>query len=139
MTKEKDQEINSMVQSSTMLLSFEGWIKYVEGFSRGLQTTKTVDAREVFDCVGEIMEYMKSLKGQIMELLLHCESVLEKEEIVDSKIVELEEQTRELIQENQNLAITNEKLENENIELKKALEQLAETMKEKQNGKVQKL
>jgi len=139
MTKEKDQELNSIVQSSTMLLTFEGWIKYVEGFSRGLQTTKTVDAREVFDCVGEIMEYMKTLKSQLMELLIHCESVLEKEEEVDSKIVELEEQTRELIQENQDLAIQNEKLENENSELKRALEQLAETMKENANGKVQKL
>ena len=139
MGKGKDNELNGMVQSSAMLLSFEGWIKYVEGFSRGLQTTKTVDAREVFDCVGEIMEYMKTLKSQLMELLIHCESVLEKEEEVDSKIVELEEQTKELIQENQDLAIQNEKLENENSELKRALEQLAETMKENANGKVQKL
>ena len=139
MAKEKDQEMNSMVQSSTMLLSFEGWIKYVEGFSRGLQTTKTVDAREVFDCIGEIMEYMKSLKGQIMDLLMYCESVLEKEEVVNSKIVELEENTKALVEENKDLALKNEKLENENSDLKKALEQLAETMKEKQNGKVQKL
>ena len=136
MVKGKDQEINSMVQSSTMLLSFEGWIKYIEGFSRGLQSTKTVDSSLVFDCICEIMEYMKSIKGQMTDLLVYCESVLEKEEIVNSKIMELEEQTKDLIEENKDLSIKNEKLENENKELKQALEKLAETMKEKQNGKV---
>ena len=70
-----------MVQSSTMLLSFEGWIKYIEGFSRGLQSTKTVDSSMVFDCICEIMEYMKSIKGQMTDLLIHCESILEQEEI----------------------------------------------------------
>ena len=139
MTKEKDQEINSMVQSSTMLLSFEGWIKYIEGFSRGLQSTKTVDSSMVFDCICEIMEYMKSTKGQMTDLLIHCESILEQEEIANSRIEELGEQTKLLIEENQSLSIKNDKLENENRELKQALEKLAETMKEKQNGKVQKL
>jgi len=136
MTKEKEQDINSMVQSSTMLLSFEGWIKYIEGFSRGLQTTKTVDAAQVFDCVAEIMEYMKTLKGQIMDLLMYCESVLEKEDVCNSNISSFEEQVKELIEENKELSIKNEKLETENAELKQALEKLAETMKEKQNGKM---
>lgn len=120
-----------MVQFSTMLLSFEGWIKYIEGFSRGLQTTKTVDASEVFDCVAEIMEYMKMLKGQITDLLLHCESVLEQEELCNNKINSFETQTKELIEENQKLAVTNEQLEKENTELKQALESLAKNIKRK--------
>ena len=82
MEKQQETELTNMVQSSAMLLTFEGWIKYIEGFSRGLQTTKTVDATQVFDCVGEIMEYMKQLKGQIVDLFVHCEEVLEKEEVV---------------------------------------------------------
>ena len=41
MEKQQETELTNMVQSSAMLLTFEGWIKYIEGFSRGLQTTKT--------------------------------------------------------------------------------------------------
>ena len=58
MGKKEENEYSSIVNSNNMLLSFEGWIKYIEGFSRGLQTTKTVDAMTVFDCIGEIMEYL---------------------------------------------------------------------------------
>ena len=44
---EKEQ-YSSMVNHNSMLLSFEGWIKYIEGFSRGLQTTKTVFQESLF-------------------------------------------------------------------------------------------
>lgn len=134
MENNNEQELNSIVQSNTMLLSFEGWIKYIEGFSRGLQTTKTVDAVTVFDCIAEIMEYMKTLKTQIIGLLTYCEDVLEKEDICNSKIEKLEKQTSELIEENKELAQQNEQLTKENEELKVAVEKLVEMTKEKSNG-----
>lgn len=122
MGKGKEDELNGMVQSSAMLLSFEGWIKYIEGFSRGLQTTKTVDALQVFDCVGEIMEYMKTLKSQLVDLLLHCEDVLEKYETSETNINSLKQQIKELMEENK-------KFENENKLLLKQNEEMQEALK----------
>lgn len=90
---ENQEELySSMVNHNSMLLKFEGWIKYIEGFSRGLQTTKTVDAASVLDCVGEIMEYMKTLKQDILDLLQHCENILEEHD-------ELLEQNKLLIEQ----------------------------------------
>ena len=136
------KDLDNIVLNSTMLLSFEGWIKYIEGFSRGLQTTKTVDATEVFDCVSEIMEYMKTLKNQIYDLLGHCEEVLEKEDTCNQKINDLEVNINCLVEENKQLTIDNEQLINEKENLKEENEQLKETlrelalkMKEKNNGR----
>ena len=82
---------NSLYFSLTASLMFY-YIKYIEGFSRGLQTTKTVDAGSVLDCVGEIMEYMKTLKGDILDLLQHCENIMEQHD-------EVMEQNKVLLQE----------------------------------------
>ena len=120
MGKKEENEYSSIVNSNNMLLSFEGWIKYIEGFSRGLQTTKTVDAMTVFDCIGEIMEYMKSLKNQLVTLLTHCEDVLEQEEICNTKISSLEKQITHLIDENKSLQTQNDQLFQENNQLKEA-------------------
>lgn len=139
MEKDNNEEYNSMVNTNTMLLSFEGWIKYIEGFSRGLQTTKTVDAGTVFDCIGEIMEYMKSLKGQIVDLLLHCEEILETKEKCDGKIKKFEKDLQELIAENTDLTSQNDALQQElgkvteeNNKLRQAIKMIEE--KEKKNG-----
>jgi predicted nucleic acid-binding Zn-ribbon protein len=122
-----------------MLLYFEGWIKYIEGFSRGLQTTKTVDAGMVFDCVGEIMEYMKQLKGQICQLLIHCEQQLIDAELKDTQSVQLQQQCEKLLQENEQLKdnintfsenIT--QLKDENDKLRQAIT----ILKEKADGKM---
>lgn len=134
MEEQNNIDVNSMVQSSTMLLTFEGWIKYIEGFSRGLQTTKTVDASQVFDCVGEIMEYMKTLKGQLMNLLIHCEDVLTQEEDKENQLQKQEKQIQKLLEENKQLTEQNEQLQNENNELKTALEKIV--LKEKQDGQM---
>ena len=93
---EKEQYSN-MVNHNSMLLCFEGWIKYIEGFSRGLQTTKTVDAGEVFTCVGEIMDYMKTLRKDLLSILQHCEEILEKNEEIEEENSQLKHQL-ELIQ-----------------------------------------
>lgn len=82
--KEKEQEsYSSMVNANTMLLSFEGWIKYIEGFTKGLSSTKQVDSTIVLDCVGEILEYMNTLRNQLYNLLVHCEDILEKNETLE--------------------------------------------------------
>jgi predicted nuclease with TOPRIM domain len=139
MEKLSNEEHNSMVNTNTMLLSFEGWIKYIEGFSRGLQTTKTVDAGMVFDCVGEIMEYMKQLKGQICQLLIHCEQQLIDAELKDTQASQLQQQCEKLLQENEQLKdnintfsenIT--QLKDENDKLRQAIT----ILKEKADGKM---
>lgn len=137
MGKKEDEEYSSMVNSNQMLLSFEGWIKYIEGFSRGLQTTKTVDAVTVFDCIGEIMEYMKSLKGQIITLLLHCEECLELEEQCDKRIGSFENQIKDLIESNKSLEEHNTELLEENEKLSIENEKLKQAiilLEEKKNG-----
>lgn len=139
MEKLSNEEHNSMVNTNTMLLSFEGWIKYIEGFSRGLQTTKTVDAGMVFDCVGEIMEYMKQLKGQICQLLMYCEQQLIDAELKDTHSTQLQQQCEKLSQENEQLkdnintfseSIT--QLKDENDKLRQAIT----ILKEKADGKM---
>jgi peptidoglycan hydrolase CwlO-like protein len=139
MEKINNEDYNSMVNTNTMLLSFEGWIKYIEGFSRGLQTTKTVDASQVFDCVGEIMEYMKTLKGQICGLLLHCEQILQDCEQEQQQYQEQIQQLEQINNENtalmnkiQDLQQCNQALEEENNKLKQALT----ILKEKTDGKM---
>jgi len=88
--EEKEQESYScMVNNNTILLSFEGWIKYIEGFTRGLQTTKTVDSCSVMDCVGEVLEYMKTLRRHLTLLLQHAEQVLEQNELLQEEVDEL--------------------------------------------------
>ena len=90
--KEDKEQYASMVNHNAMLLCFEGWIKYIEGFSRGLQTTKTVDAGEVFTCVGEIMDYMKTLRKDVLTILQHCEDILEKNEELEIEHSQLKQQ-----------------------------------------------
>lgn len=88
-TQEKYAE---MVNHNTILLKFGGWIQYIEGLARGLEAAKSVDPTSVLECVGEIMEYMKTLKTDIMDILTYCEEVLEKQE-------ETEEINKELVQQ----------------------------------------
>lgn len=81
--KEKEQEqeeYSSIVNANSMLLSFEGWVKFIEGFTKGISSTKTVESVVVLDCIGEILEYMTQLRGQLYNLLIHCEKVLEEDE-----------------------------------------------------------
>ena len=93
MKKEKEQkeEYASIVNNNAILLSFEGWVKYVEGFTRGISSNKTVEAKLVLDCIGEILEYMQTLRKNLSALLNHCESVLEKQEILEEENNKLKE------------------------------------------------
>lgn len=93
------EEYSNMVNHNTILLGFEGWVKYIEGFSRGLQTAKTVSAESVLECVGEIMEYMKTLRKDIMDILTYCEDILDKNEELEELNQQLNQQL-ELVQNN---------------------------------------
>ena len=77
---DKQELYAEMVNHNTILLKFGGWIQYIEGLARGLETAKSIDPSSVLECIGEIMEYMKTLKRDIMDILAYCETVLEKEE-----------------------------------------------------------
>ena len=87
--KQQQEEYSSMVNGNTILLSFEGWIKFIEGFTKGISTTKTVEASAVLDCVGEILEYMQTLRGNLFKLLEHCELALERSELLEQENLEL--------------------------------------------------
>lgn len=82
MDKEKSniEEYSKMVNGNTILLRLEGWIKYIEGFTKGLETTDKVSSMAVLNCVGEILEYMTSFKTELITLLLYCEGILEENE-----------------------------------------------------------
>lgn len=87
MDKDQDEQEQycSMVNGNTILLSLEGWIKYIEGFTKGLQTTDKVSSTAVLDCVGEILEYMTGFKNQLISLLLHCEKILQENDNLKEK------------------------------------------------------
>lgn len=89
MAKEKTDDYSTMVNNNAILLSFEGWVKYVEGFSRGIGSSKTVESSLVLDCVGEILEYMQTLRKKLSALLTHCESILEQNELLQHENQEL--------------------------------------------------
>jgi hypothetical protein len=85
----QQEQYSSMVNSNSILLSFEGWIKYIEGFVRGLQTTEKVNSSVVMSCIGEILEFMTQLRLQIQNILLHCEDILEENEKITKENEEL--------------------------------------------------
>ena len=90
--KEQEQEeYSSMVNANSMLLGFEGWIKYIEGFTKCLSSTKTVDSNVMMDCVGEILEYMNTLRQSLYKLLVHCETILEEQETLQKENQELKQ------------------------------------------------
>ena len=90
--QQTQEEYSEMVNSNTILLSFEGWIKYIEGFVRGIQTTDKVSSNVVMDCIGEVLEFMTQLRIQIQDILNYCEEVLEKNELLEQENEELRKQ-----------------------------------------------
>ena len=89
MAKDKgieQEEYSKMVNGNTILLGLECWIKYIEGFVKGLQTTDKVSSNAVLDCVCEILEYMHQFKNQIVSLFDYCEQVLEENEKLKAEL-----------------------------------------------------
>lgn len=93
MEKQQEQlteEYSRMVNGNTILLHLEGWIKYVEGFIKGLQTTEKVSAAAVMDCVGEILEFMTTFKTQTIRLFEYCENILQENEQLKKQLNQLQ-------------------------------------------------
>ena len=88
----KNEEYSKMVLNNTILLSLEGWIKYVEGFTKGLQTTDKVRSSAVLDCVGEILEYMTQFKVDILKLFNYCEHILTENQQLKEQLKQYQEQ-----------------------------------------------
>lgn len=84
--KDTNEDYSKMVNNNAILLNFEGWIKYIEGFNKGLQTTDKVSSSAVLDCIGEILEYMTTFKNQLLALLLHCEQILQENEELKNEL-----------------------------------------------------
>lgn len=78
--EEQQEQYSNMVNSNTILLSFECWLKYIEGFTKGLEATDKVNSILVLDCIGEIMEGMRNIKQDVTHILQHCEMILEENE-----------------------------------------------------------
>ena len=83
------EEYSKTINGNTILLSLEGWIKYIQGFIKGLQTTDTVNTSAVLECINEIFEYMISFRKQLMTLFIHCEEILQENEKLKKQIEEL--------------------------------------------------
>lgn len=105
------------INGNSLLLSLEGFIKYIEGLNKGIQSAASVNPQVVTECIGEVLEYMVIMKKDLRAVLLTCEDILNHNEDLEKKL-EMYEQT-----------ISD--LEAENAELDVALAKLrAETAKE---------
>ena len=94
MRKEKKEteklQDSSVILNNDMLLSLEGWLKYIEGFTKGIQSAEKVNSSLVLDCIGEILDYMVKLKMDLRCLLVYCEEILkENEELKSSELLAL--------------------------------------------------
>ena len=91
--KEKGKEglqDSSIILNNEMLLSLEGWLKYIEGFTKGIQSAEKVNSSLVLDCIGEILDYMVKLKVDLRSLLIYCEKILvENEELKKEEVLSL--------------------------------------------------
>lgn len=73
------------IMSNEMLLSLEGWLKYMEGFTKGIGSSEKVSSSLVLECITEVLEYMTVLKKDLRVLLFHCEGILRENEQLKSE------------------------------------------------------
>ena len=89
MGKEKKEidklQDSSVILNNDMLLSLEGWLKFIEGFTKGIQSAEKVNSSLVLDCIGEILDYMVKLKVDLRGLLVYCEEILKENEELKAK------------------------------------------------------
>lgn len=97
------EEESKAINGNNLLLSLEGFIKYIEGLNKGIQAAASVNPQIVTDCIGEVLEYLVTAKNQFKTVLLACEEVLTENENLKEKL--------------QQQSVTIEKLEQENTEL----------------------
>lgn len=90
MKKNNNTNESNILFENSILLSLECWTKYVEGFTKGLQTSEKVNSASVLDCIGEVLEFMTSFKKQLLDLFTYCESILEENEKLKQLLKEKE-------------------------------------------------
>lgn len=90
MKKNNNTNESNILFENSILLSLECWTKYVEGFTKGLQTSEKVNSAAVLDCIGEVLEFMTSFKKQLLDLFTYCESILEENEKLKQLLKEKE-------------------------------------------------
>lgn len=85
-----------VITGEEIILSFEQWLKFIEGFLRGIESSSTLSSAVVLDCIGEIMEYMRNAKCSVSQLFSHCEAVLRDNESLTTEIEELKQENEDL-------------------------------------------
>lgn len=88
--KKNSTDESNILFSNNILLLLECWTKYIEGFTKGLQTSEKVNSASVLDCIGEVLEFMTSFKKQLLDLFTYCESILEENEKLKELLKEKE-------------------------------------------------
>ena len=85
-----------VITGEEIILSFEQWLKFIEGFLKGIESSSTLSSPVVLDCIGEIMEYMRNAKCSISQLFSHCEQVLQENDKLQEEIQQLKEENEQL-------------------------------------------
>lgn len=93
---DKKEEESKVINGNVILLSFEGFIKYIEGLNRGIQAASSVNSQVVTECIGEVLEYLTTSKNDIKALLLACEEVLKENETLTEMVATLKKEQTEL-------------------------------------------
>lgn len=106
--KEKESKA---INGNSLLLSLEGFIKYIEGLNKGIQAAASVNPQIVTECIGEVLEYMVVMKNDLKSVLLVCEDILEQDETLKDKLTKAEQTIEDLEAENTELDITIAKLQ----------------------------
>lgn len=91
MSEEKEIKYDNTILENPILLQFEGFIKFISGFLRGIESVEKVNSSVVVDCMGEMLEFLNSSKEDIMKLFKHCETVLAENESLLEEVKQLHE------------------------------------------------
>lgn len=107
------EEESKAINGNSLLLSLEGFIKFVEGLNRGIQSASSINPQIVLESIGEVLEYLVTTKTHLRILLTAFDGILEQKEQLQKRVDELEQQVIELEAENTQMDITIAKLEAE--------------------------
>lgn len=89
-------EESQAIYGNSLLLAFEGFIKYIEGLNKGLQSASTINAKMATDCIGEILEYLAKLRVDVHNLFKQCELGLADNE----KLIEENKKLKKKLEDN---------------------------------------
>lgn len=84
MASKLTSEESRAICGNSLLLEFEGFIKYIEGLNKGMQSASSLKAVVATDCIGEVLEYLTHLRTDIHKLFQQCEAILTENENLKS-------------------------------------------------------